>query len=177
MNRRAFIAGFGSAATWPMLARAQQQAGKTARVALLGPSLKNPVPVLLYDAFRARLRDLGFVEGQNVTLDYRGLEDFGATPAAAGIELALLQPDLIIASGAEAALQAVAGASGSTPIVFLAVNYDPIARGYVKSLARPGGNITGVIFQQLDLAQKQIELLTQAFPSRSVMGMLYDSQS
>jgi putative ABC transport system substrate-binding protein len=177
MRRREFLGLVGGAtAAWPMVARAQQT-GKVARVAVLGPSLKTLPPVTLYNAFRARLRDLGFVEGQNVALDYRELEDFGGKPAAAGIEIIQLQPDLIITSGSEAALQAVAGASGSTPIVFLAVNYDPIARGYVKSLAKPGGNITGVIFQQLDLAQKQIELLAQAFPAKSVTGVLYDAQS
>ena len=128
----------------------------------------------LENAFRARLQELGFVEGQQVILEYRALDD-PRGPSAAVTELMQWQPDLMIAVGSEAALQAVANIA--IPIVMLAGNYDPIARGYVKSLAKPGGNITGVVFQQLDLAQKQIELLTQAFPDRNRMGVLYDSQS
>src|SRR5262249_37525225 len=84
-------------------------------------------------------------------------------PFVATIELMRSQPDLVAALGTEVALQAVVGASGSVPIVFIAINYDPIARGYVTSVARPGGNITGVFFRQLELAGKQVELLAQAF--------------
>jgi ABC-type uncharacterized transport system substrate-binding protein len=78
-----------------------------------------------------------------------------------------LQVDLIVATGPEVALQAVVGASRSIPIVIMAVQYDPIARGYVSSLARPGGNITGVFYRQPELAAKQLELLTQTFPEKS----------
>jgi putative ABC transport system substrate-binding protein len=84
---------------------------------------------------------------------------------------------LIVATGPEVALQAVVGASRSIPIVILAVQYDPIARGYVDSLARPGGNITGVFYRQPELAAKQLELLTQAFPERSRFAILYDANS
>jgi putative ABC transport system substrate-binding protein len=74
-------------------------------------------------------------------------------------------------------LQAVLGASAFIPVVFVAVNFDPLARGYVASLAHPDGNITGVVFQQLELAQKQVELLTEAFPKRTRLSVLYDAQS
>jgi putative ABC transport system substrate-binding protein len=174
MRRREFIAALIGAAVWPLAGRAQQP-GRQYRIAELGPSLKNPVSILLQNAFRARLRELGFVEGQHVILEYRALDD-PRGPSAVVTELMQLQPDLIvISSGTEAALQAVA--SVAVPIVILAGNYDPVALGYVKSLAKPGGNITGVVFQQVDLAQKQIELLTQAFPDRNRLGVLYDSQS
>ena len=174
MRRREFITLLGgTAAGWPLVAHAQQP-GRQYRIAELGPSLKNPVALTLENAFRARLQELGFVEGQQVILEYRALDD-PRGPSAAVTELMQWQPDLMIAVGSEAALQAVANIA--IPIVMLAGNYDPIARGYVKSLAKPGGNITGVVFQQLDLAQKQIELLTQAFPDRNRMGVLYDSQS
>src|SRR5262249_9258396 len=69
------------------------------------------------------------------------------------------------------------GASGSVPIVFIAGNYDPIARGYVTSLPRPGGNITGVFFRQLELAGKQVELLAQAFPDKPRMAVFFDGLS
>jgi putative ABC transport system substrate-binding protein len=88
----------------------------------------------------------------------------------ATIELMRSQPHLVVALGVEVVLQALVGASGSVPIVFIAINYDPIARGYVTSLARPGGNITGVFFRQLELAGKQVELLAQAFPDRPRMA-------
>src|SRR5262249_45036519 len=122
-------------------------------------------------AFLGRLRDLGFTEQQNLTADYRGLDE-PRGPFVNAMELMRPHPDLIVALGPEVALQAVVSASAFIPVVFVAVNFDPVARGYVASLARPGGNITGVVFQQLELAQKQVELLTQAFPERKRIGWL-----
>jgi putative ABC transport system substrate-binding protein len=84
---------------------------------------------------------------------------------------------LIVATGPETSLQAVVGASGFVPVVIVAINFDPLARGYVPSLARPDGNITGFVFQQLELAQKQVELLTQAFPDRTRLVLLFDALS
>jgi putative tryptophan/tyrosine transport system substrate-binding protein len=172
VRRREFIAALGGAAAWPLASRAQQP-GRQYRIAELGPSLENPVALTLTNAVRARLRELGFVEGQNV-IYHRFLDD-PRGPSAVVTELMQWQPDLIFVIGTESALQAVA--SIPIPIVMVAGDYDPIARGYVKSLAKPGGNITGVVFQQIDLAQKQIELLTQAFPDRNRLGVLYDSGS
>jgi putative ABC transport system substrate-binding protein len=82
-----------------------------------------------------------------------------------------------VATGPEIALQTITAAKPGVPIVMIAVNFDPIARGYVASLSRPGGDITGVVFQQLDLAQKQVEILTQAFPDRNRLAVLFDAQS
>jgi putative tryptophan/tyrosine transport system substrate-binding protein len=176
VRRREFIKLLsGAAAAWPLAARAQQ-AGKVIRIGFLGPSLTSPLPISLYQAFLAQLRELGFSEGQNLTVENRSVEDpRGAFVAAS--ELMRSQPDLIVVSGPEVALQAVVGASGFIPIVMMAVNFDPIARGYVTSLSRPGGNITGVVFQQLELAQKQVELLTQAFPGKARLAVLFDVQS
>ena len=87
------------------------------------------------------------------------------------------QPDLLVIAGPEVALQAVIGASGHIPIVMFAINFDPIERGYVTSLAQPSGNITGVIVRPLDLARKQIDLLRQVFPDRNRVAVLYDTQS
>ena len=98
-------------------------------------------------------------------------------PFVVAAELTRSRPDLIVASGPETSLQAVMGVSGFIPVVMIAINFDPLARGYVASLARPGGNITGLVFQQLELAQKQVELLTQAFPDRTRLAMLFDAQS
>jgi putative tryptophan/tyrosine transport system substrate-binding protein len=165
MKRREFITLVGgAAAAWPLAALAQQ-ARTVVRIGVLGPSLSNPFPSTVYQAFLAQLRELGFNEGQNLIAEYQAMDD-ARGPFVATIELMRSQPDLVVALGTEVALQAVVGASGSVPIVFIAINYDPIARGYVTSVARPGGNITGVFFRQLELAGKQVELLVQAFPDR-----------
>ena len=176
MRRREFITLLGgAAAAWPVAARAQQT-DKVIRIGFFGPALTSPPPVALYQTFIARLRELGFSEGQNAKLEYRGVDDpRGAFVSAT--ELMRWQPDLIVAVGPELTLQAVAGASGFIPVVIVAVNFDPIARGYVQSLARPGGNITGVVFQQLELAQKQVDLLTQALPGKTRLAVLFDAQS
>jgi putative ABC transport system substrate-binding protein len=174
-NRRTFIAALGGAAAWPMVARAQEP-GRMYRLGFLGPTLNTPAAIALYQSFQTQLGELGFREGRNLTIDYRGVDD-PRGPFVVAAELTRSQPDLIVTIGPEASLQAVAGASGFIPVVMIAVNFDPLARGYISSLARPGGNITGLVFQQLELAQKQVELLTQAFPDRSRLAMLFDGQS
>ena len=165
----------GGAASWPLAAGAQQSS-KLIRLGVLGPLLNNPPAVAQYQAFRTQLEELGFREGRNVTIDYQGVDD-PRGPFIVVAELTRAQPDLIVAIGPEAALQAVAGASGFVPVVMIAVNFDPLARGYITSLTRPGGNITGLVFQQLELAQKQVELLTQAFPEKTQLAILFDGQS
>src|SRR5262245_51125988 len=166
MKRRKFITLLGGAAAlWPLTAAAQQS-GKIARIGFLGPSLNSPQPTALYQALLAQLRELGFIEGQNLTADYRGLDD-PRGPFVNAMDLTRPQPDLIVALGPEVALQAVVSASGFVPIVFVAVNFDPLVRGYVASIARPGGNITGVVFQQLELAQKQVDMLAQSLLDRN----------
>jgi putative ABC transport system substrate-binding protein len=142
------------------------------RIGFLGPSSPNPE----YQSFLKQLRELGFSEGGNCIIDYRNVDD-PRGPFVAAAELMRSQPELIVTAGPEVGLQALVGASGFIPIVMIAINFDPLARGYVASLARPGGNITGVVFQQLELAQKQVELLTHAFPQRTRLAVLFDAQS
>jgi ABC-type uncharacterized transport system substrate-binding protein len=175
MRRREFIAALGSTAAWPLVARAQQT-GRPVRVGILGPLLNSPPPVAYYQAFLARLRELGFSEGQNLIVEYQGVND-PRGPFVAAAELMRSNPDLIVALGPEVALQAVVGASRAIPIVTAAVNYDPIARGYMKSLARPGGNITGVFFRPIELAAKQLEILTETFPGKTRLGVLFDART
>jgi putative tryptophan/tyrosine transport system substrate-binding protein len=176
MRRRDFIAALGGAAAMPFVARAQQAGSKAVRIGILGPSLNTPPAIALHQAFLAQLSELGFREGENLIVEYRGVDDPRGTFVAAA-ELMRSQPDLLLANGPEVALQALVGASGFIPIVIIAVNFDPLARGYVASLARPGGNITGVVFQQLELAQKQVELMKEAFPDRTRLAILFDAQS
>ena len=98
-------------------------------------------------------------------------------PSPAANELVAWKADVLFAFGAELALQAAAAARPPVPIVMGAANFDPIAKGYVQSLARPGGNVTGVISRWPELAAKQIELLQEAFPDRNRLGVLWDTQS
>src|SRR5437763_11733900 len=175
MKRRAFITLLGGTAAWPLAARAQQ-ARTAVRIGVLGPSLRNPFPSTLYRAFLAQLRESGFSEGQNLIAEYQAIDD-PRGPFVVTIELMRSQPDLVVALGPEVALQALSAASGFIPVVVIAINFDPIARGYVTGLARPGGNITGLFFRQLELAAKQVELLTQAFPDRSRMAVFFDGLS
>ena len=175
IGRREFITLLGGAAAWPLAGWAQQ-AGKVMRVGFFGPGLTVSATIAPYQAFLTQLRELGLNEGQNIAVEYRNVDD-PRGPFVAAADLMRSQPDLIVAAGPEVALQAVVGASLAVPIVMIAINYDPIARGYVTSLARPGGNITGVVSQQLELAQKQVELLTQAFPGGARLAILFDALS
>src|SRR5262245_29644840 len=175
LRRRAFITLLGGAAAWPLAARAQQP-DRLIRLGVLGPTLNNPAATIPYEAFCTALGEGGFREGQNLTIDYQNVDD-PRGPFVAAAELTRSRPDLIVASGPETSLQAVMGVSGFIPVVMIAINFDPLARGYIASLARPSGNITGFVFQQLELAQKQVELLSQAFPDRTRLAMLFDAHT
>src|SRR6516225_2097300 len=173
VRRRELIALLGgAAAAWPLAAGAQQP-GKVMRIGFFGPGLTASSTIAPYQAFLAQLRELGLNEGQNIAVEYRNVDDPHG-PFVAAANLMRSRPDLIVAAGPEVALQAVVGASLAVPIVMIAINYDPISLGYVTSVARPGGNITGVVSQQLELAQKQVELLTQAFPDRARLAIFFD---
>jgi putative tryptophan/tyrosine transport system substrate-binding protein len=174
MRRRDFITFVGgAAASWPVAARAQQP-GKVFRIGFLGVSRDALGTAANYQAFSDELRENGFSEGQNLIIEYRWSDDQRGV-SVAGAELLRANLDLIVTQGSEAALKAVIDASRPIPIVVQAINYDPIARGYVASLARPGGNITGLFYQQAELAAKKVELLTQAVPGRTSLGILWDA--
>ncbi|HEY3641655.1 MAG TPA: ABC transporter substrate-binding protein [Xanthobacteraceae bacterium] len=174
MKRRDFLTLLGgAAAAWPLAARAQQ-AGKIARVGVLSNGLDNPVAAYGYPIFLAELRKLGFTEGQNLVVEYRRVDEGMPKAFAAANELGAARVDVLVANGAEIALQAAAAVRPAVPIVMLANNFDPLARGYVSSLAHPGGNVTGLMFRQPELSVKQLELLVEAFPDRTRVGALWD---
>ena len=177
MKRREFITLLGgAAAAWPLGARAQQT-GRIARVGVLGPDLSNPVTGPGYQVFLSELRKLGFTEGQNLVMEYRRTDE-GLQKAFTGAnEIIAAKADVLVANGPEIALQAATAARPAVPVVMLANNYDPFARGYVKSLAQPGGNVTGLFYRQPELAVKQLELLVEAFPERTRVAVLSDSAS
>ena len=175
MRRRVTL--LGGAAAWPLAARAQPT-GKVARVGFLGNSLDNPIAGPAYKGFLAELRKLGFTEGQNLVVEYRSADEGMRKAFTAANELAASKVEVLVAAGGtETGLQAAAAVRPALPIVMLANNYDPFARGYVASLARPGGNITGVVYRQPELVVKQLELLAEAFPDRTRVGALWDSLS
>ena len=176
MKRREFITLLSGAAAWPLAARAQQPK-RMARVGLLDSQPDNPMIVASYSGFSSELGQLGYVEGQNLSIEYRWINERGVDLTAQATGLVRSNVDVIVAAGPEVVLRAAIGASNNIPIAMIAINFDPIARGYVSSLARPGGNVTGIFFRQLELAQKQLELLTQAFPERTKAAALYDALS
>ncbi len=154
----------------PLAANAQPP-GKGFRVGVLHPASPGSP---FFHAFKQRLQELGYIEGQNLVLEFRGAEGkFDRLPGLAA-ELVRLHVDVIVASGPEATLRAARGATETIPIVMSARDYDPIARGYVAGLARPGGNITGVVQQRLELTAKKLELLKEALPTVTRVAVLWD---
>jgi len=177
MRRREFIALLGGAAvTWPLTARAQQ-AGQVARIGFLGSALDNPLVAMSYPAFLAELRKLGFKEGENVIIEYRRTDEGASKAFAAAAELIRSKVDVVVAAGPEITLKAAVAASQIIPIVMIAINFDPIAGGYVSDIARPSRNITGLVFRAPELAAKQIELLVEAFPDDKPIATLWESAS
>ena len=120
------------------------------------------------------MRDLGHIEGQNIVFEYRNAEgEVDRLPDLAA-ELARLDPSIIVSATA-AATSAVKRATSTIPILVVAVNYDPIALGYVDNLARPGGNVTGLFLQHLELLAKRFGLLKELLPSVSRVAVFSDS--
>jgi putative tryptophan/tyrosine transport system substrate-binding protein len=124
--------------------KAQQLADKLVRIGLLQPSLDNPVVARGYTAFLDELKKSGFSERKNLTIQIVKLDQDTQSLFAQTAELLRTKVDLVATAGSETALRAILAASRTIPVVVWAINYDPIALGYVKSLAQPGGNITGI---------------------------------
>jgi len=151
------------------IANADETPGRVFHIGIVaGTPRSDPAHV----AFEDRLRQLGYVEGRNLRIDFIQGEDVDRL-AAAVREFARRGVDVIVV-GAEAPLKAAIAASHSTPVVFRAVDFDPLAKGYIASLAHPGGNLTGVMLQQPELVAKRLDLLTQAVPNIARIVLLYD---
>jgi putative ABC transport system substrate-binding protein len=176
MKRREFITLIGGAVTWPVTAGAQQP-GQIARVGFLGSAPNAPLFATSYPAFLAELRKLGFNEGQNLIIEYRRTDEGESKAFAGAAELIRSNVDVVVTNGPEIALKAAVAASQTVPIVMIAVNFDPIAGGYVSDIARPNKNITGLVYRAPELAAKQLELLVEAFPDNKSIAVLWEPDS
>ena len=173
MKRRDFITLISSAAAaWPLAARAQQPSAKIPRIGYLSPSSASGGFLARDEAFRQGLRDLGYVEGRNIVIEYRFAEGkFDRLPELAA-ELVRLEVDVIVAVVTQASL-AARHATTTIPIVMLAVS-DPLGSGLIASLARPGGNITGTSSMTAEVVGKSLELLKETVPEVSRVAVLWN---
>jgi putative ABC transport system substrate-binding protein len=175
MPRRAFMAVFTGGLLAAPLAAEAQTPRRVATVGIL--STVNPRTTAFNEAMVQRLRELGHVEGQNLVIEFRNAGgDVTRLPALAA-ELVRLNVDVIVASGPEVTLQAARQATATGPIVIAAVDFDPIARGYIASLAKPGGNITGVVLRQIELTSKRMQFLKEALPNVTRVAVFWDAIS
>ena len=169
MRRREFITLLGgTTVTWPLVARAQQT-GKVPRIGLLGAASASGFTNQLA-GFRLGLRDLGYIEGTNVLIEYRWAEGRYERIPELAAELVRSNVDVIVTHGTPGGL-AAKQATATIPIVIASVG-DPVASGIVASVARPGGNITGLSFFNPELRSKRIELLKEMMPDLTRVAIL-----
>jgi putative tryptophan/tyrosine transport system substrate-binding protein len=166
MGRREFISFIAGAAAWPLAARAQQSALPVVGILAVVP---RPQVAHLFAAFDQGLAEAGYVAGKNLVIDYRFANRPELLAEAAG-DLVRLNVNVIFAASPEA-LGAVTSATTTIPIVGVDLENDPVAKGYVKSLARPGGNMTGMFLDIPELSGKQVGLLKEIVPRLSRVGI------
>jgi len=171
MRRRDFITLLGAATAWPTIADAQQERPV---IGFLSAVSEASVPAQI-SAFRRGLGEAGFVEGQNVAIEYRWAEGHYERLPAMAAELVRRSVSLILAQAPPAALAAKA-ATASIPIVFV-VGFDPVGSGLVTDLNKPGGNATGMTLISYVLGQKRLEMVRDLLPKASVVGMLVNPVS
>ena len=173
MQRREFIGLIGGAAAWPLAARAQQPAGRVYRVGYLSIGAREQT-LYATKAFQEGLRSLGYRIGENVVIEYRFANaEIERLPALAA-DLVRIGVDIIIAAGGNPATDAAMKATTIIPIVMTTV-VDPVSAGLVASLARPGGNVTGLAVDAGgEILGKRFELLKETLPNLSRLGILFN---
>ena len=170
MKRRDFIALIGGAAAWPLAARTQQPARVRTIGFLLPGGSRTTVMRAQLEAFREGLKEYGWIEGHNISVEYRFAEGKEDALAEFAAELARLRPDVIVAEGT-AAIRAAKTVAQTIPIV-MATSTDPLGNGLVASLHRPGGSVTGLSLQTAELAGKRLQLLTEIVPGLARVAVL-----
>ena len=171
MKRRDFIALLGCAATWPLAAQAQQPEAMRRIAVLSSPAETDTEGQARVTAFQQGLQELGWIEGRNIKIEYRWAAGDAERMRTDAKELVGLKPDVILAA-ATTALVALQQATSTIPIVFAQVT-DPVAGGFIQSLARPGGNITGLTQHEFEIGVKWLELLKQIAPHVTRVAVLY----
>ena len=169
MRRRNFIQGVDASAAWPLAARAQQPA-KVAHIGYLGLGPASAWTSRV-DALRIGLRDLGWIEGKNIVIEFRWADNVDQLPGLAA-ELVRMKVDVIFAPSSTM-VEPARQATKTIPIVF-ANHADPVGIGHVASLARPGGNITGLSEQITEIDAKALELLKEVLPQATRIGVLWN---
>src|SRR5262249_18990344 len=172
MKRRAFITLLGALAAWPLAARAQQ----VAKMLRVGALSAQPRAAPIWLAFEQRMAQLGHKHGTNFTFEFVQVANIGDYEGGYR-ELAAREVDIMLATGPEITLKSARAAAPTLPIVMLAIDYDPVARGHVTSLAQPTGNITGMLLQQIELAEKRVQILRDAFPDLPTAIAFWDELS
>jgi putative tryptophan/tyrosine transport system substrate-binding protein len=170
MRRREFIAGLGSAMAWPVVARAQQVAVPV--VGWLDPTSPEARRDFVA-AFHLGLADAGYVEGRNVAVERRWAEGRNDRLGALAADLVWRQAAVIVAAGSTPAALAAKAVTSTIPIVFM-IGADPVEVGLVASLNRPGGNLTGVSFLNVEVAVKRLELMRELVPNTTSIALLVD---
>src|SRR5262249_20528962 len=176
MKRRDFITLLGgAAAAWPLAARAQQPARyRIGHLAIAAPTDTPPPPPANWNAFVQGLREAGYIEGRNIAFEHRSAHDKPELFPKLAIELANLNVDAIFARGTWA-LAAAQKATRTIPIVGIDLEIDPVEAGLAASIARPGGNITGVFLDLSELSGKHLEILKEIIPAASRVAVLGNS--
>ena len=169
MDRRAFLGTLAAGLLAAPLAAGGQSAGKVWRVGILATA--NP---RVYDPAVDELRKLGYTEGQNLVLEFRSAEGTVERLPILAAELVRAGVDVILAAGGDAPLRAARQATMTIPVVIVAIDYDPVALGFAASLARPGGNVTGVFLQQAELTAKRMEFLRATLPHLTRLAILWE---
>ena len=168
-SRRNFITLLGGVAAWPLAARAQQPAMPV--IGVLSAEWPNTVTADRLRVFREGLNDTGYFEGRNVTIEYRWAEGRNDRLPALAAELVRLPVNVVVCAGSTAAAIAAKAASTTVPIVFYG-GADPVSVGFVASLSRPGGNLTGVTTLNVEIGPKRLEVLHELVPTASIIAGL-----
>jgi putative tryptophan/tyrosine transport system substrate-binding protein len=173
MRRRDFITVLGGAAAmWPLAAGAQEPARyRIGHLAIAAPTDTPPPPPANWDAFVQGLREAGYTEGRNIVFEHRSAHDQPELFPKLALELASLKVDVIFARGTWA-LAAAKNATGTIPIVGIDLEIDPVEAGLVASIARPGGNITGLFLDLSELSGKHLQILQEIIPGTSRVAVL-----
>jgi ABC-type uncharacterized transport system substrate-binding protein len=172
MRRRAFISLLGSAAAWPLAARAQQPERMRRIGVLMNLATDDPEGQARFAAFLLGLRELGWSDGRNVRIDTRWAAGDTERFRSYATELVALAPDVVLAASTPG-VTAVQQATRTVPIVFVTV-FDPVSAGFVSNLARPGGNTTGFALSEYGTSAKWLELLKQIAPGVTRVAVIWD---